>query len=80
MFESRTSAGAIEKLRHSGKMNANIFALSHDMEGHANTNIDQLNKVSTSCIDNHQFKQEGLETTGESSKVCFQIVMKCLCL
>ena len=39
----------------------------------------QLNKVSTPCLDDHQFKKEELETVGALSKVCSQIVLKCLC-
>ena len=35
---------------------------------------EQLYKVSTPYLDDHQFKKEGLETVGERSKVCSQIV------
>ena len=37
----------------------------------------QLYKVSTLCIDDHHFKEEGLKFVGELSKVCSQIVLKC---
>ena len=37
-------------------------------------------KVSSSCLDDHQFKQEQLESVGEMSEVCSQIVLKCLYL
>ena len=37
MFGSRTSAGAMEKLPCSGKLDANISSWSYDMEGHAKT-------------------------------------------
>ena len=58
------------------------------MEGHAknyverycefaNRTIQQLYKVSTPCIDDHHFKEEELESVGELSKVCSQIVLKC---
>ena len=51
-------------------------AWSNDMAGHAhkyvgrycelgNKNIAQLYKVSSLCIDDHQFKQEEMETAGE---------------
>ena len=34
-------------------------------------------KVATSCIDDHQLKEEENESVGELSKVCSQIVLKC---
>ena len=88
MFESLTSAGAIEKLSGSGEVNANIPAWSYDMEGHAkkcvdrycelaNTNIEQSCKVPTPCIDDSSRKR-GLQTVGELLKVCSQIVLKCM--
>ena len=66
-------------------------AWSHDMEGHArkcaerycvlvNKKVEQLYKVSSPCLDYHQFKKEELESVGESSKVCSQIVLTCLYL
>ena len=59
------------------------------MEGHAqkcverycelaNEKVKQLYKVSTPCLDDHQFKQEELASVGELSEVCSQIVLKCL--
>ena len=61
------------------------------MEGHAkkcverycelaNRTTQQLYKVSTSCIDDHHFKEEEVESVGELSKVCSQIVLQCLYL
>ena len=61
------------------------------MEGHAkkcverycelaNKTTQQLYKVSTPCIDDHHFKEEDLKSVGELSKVCSQIVLKCLYL
>ena len=72
-------------------MIANITARSYDMKGHAkkcveryfelaHKRIDQLYKVFTLCVDDHQFKKEELETAAEMSKVCLQIVLKCLYL
>ena len=69
MFESRISAGASEKLPCSGKLGANISSWSHDMESHAkkcvgkycelaNKTTQQLYKVATPYIDDHQFKDE----------------------
>ena len=59
------------------------------MEGHAkkcveryfelaNKTTQQLYKVSTPCIDDHHFKEEQVKSVGEVSKVCSQIVLKCL--
>ena len=89
MFESRISAGATEKLPCSG--NLRISSWSYDMEGHAekcverfcelaNKATQQLCKVSTPCIDDHHFIEEELKSVGELSKVCSQIVLKCLYL
>ena len=89
MFESRFSAGATEKLPCS--QNLRISSWSYDMEGHAkkcverycelaNKTTQQLYKVSTPCIDDHHFKEEELKSVGEMSKVCSQIVLKCLYL
>ena len=87
MFESRISAGATEKLPCSE--NLSISSWSCDMEGHAkkcverycelaNKTTQQLYKVSTPCIDDHHFKEEEMKSVGELSKVCSQIVLKCL--
>ena len=73
------------------KSQANAIAWSCDMEGHAkkclerycvlaNKTTQQLNKVSTPCIDDHHFKEEELKSMGELSTVCSQIVVKCLYL
>ena len=40
--------------------------------------VEQLYKVSSLCLDDHQFKQEELESVGELSQVCSQMVLKCL--
>ena len=74
------------------KSHAKAVAWSCDMEGHAkkcverhcklaNQTVDQLFKVSTPCLDDHHFKKKKeLKTVGELSKVCSQIVLKCLFL
>ena len=65
MFESRISAGGLEKLPFS--QNIRISSWSYDMAGHAkkcverycelaNKTTQQLYKVSTPCIDDHHFK------------------------
>ena len=89
MFESKISAGVIEKPLYSGKLGTNFFSWSYDMEGHAkkcvkrycelaNRTTQQLYKVATPCIDDHQLKEEAVGSAGELSKVCSQIVLKCL--
>ena len=42
--------------------------------------MEQLFKVSSPCLDDHLFKKEELESVGELSKVCSQMVLKCLYL
>ena len=82
----------LEQLRNFGvrKPHAKTVAWSYDMEGHArkcvdkycepaNKKTEQLYKVSSFCMDDHQVKEE-LESVGEISKVCSQIVLKCLYL
>ena len=67
MFESRISAGGVEKLPC--LENLRISSWSYDMVGHAkkcverycelaNRTTQQLYKVSTPCIDDHLFKEE----------------------
>ena len=64
---------------------------SYDMEGHAkkyverycelaNKTTQQLYKVETPCLDDHQLNEEELGSVGELSKVCSQIFLKCLYL
>ena len=76
MFESRISAGAMEKLPSLEAVS--ISKWSYDMEGHAkkcveryceltNRTTQQLYKVSTPGIDHHHFKEEELKSEGELS-------------
>ena len=89
MFESRISAGRVEKLPCSE--NIRISSWSYDMEGHtkkcverycelANRTTQQLYKVSTPCIDDHHYKEEELKSVGELPQVCSLFVLKCLYL
>ena len=89
MFESRISAGGVEKLPF--PQNLRISSWSYDMAGHAkkcverycelaNRTTQQLYKVSTPCIDDHRFTEEELKSVGELSKVCSQIRLRCLYL
>ena len=83
--------GSLQKLPCSGKPDADIRTWFHDMEGNAkkcvklycelaDKNTQQLYKVTTPCLDDHQFKEEVLGSVGELSNVCSQIVLKCLYL
>ena len=67
MFESRISAGGLEKLPF--PQNLRISSWSYDMAGHvkrcverycelANKTTQQLYIVSTPCIDDHHFQEE----------------------
>ena len=78
MFESRISAGGLEKFPLS--QNNRISSWSYDMVGHAkkcverycelaNKTTQQLYKVSTPCIDDHHFKEEEMKSVGELSHV-----------
>ena len=83
------SAGATEKLPSSEKLSFSTW--SYDMEGHAKKSVErccelankttqQFYKVSTPCLDDHQFKKEALGSVGELTNICSQIVLKCLYL
>ena len=89
MFESRISAGGLDKLPF--PQNIRISSWSYDMAGHAkkcverycelaNKTTQQLYKVSTPFIDDHHFKEEETKSVGELSTTCSQIVLKCLYL
>ena len=89
MFESRMSAGGLEKLPY--PQNLRISSWSYDMVGHAKKCVERycelankmtqlLYKVSTPCIDDHHFKEEETKSVGELSHVCSQTVLKCLYL
>ena len=88
MFESRISAGGVEKLPFT--QNLLISSWSYYMAGHAkkcverycelaNKTTQQLYKVFTPCIDDHHLKEE-TKSVGELSNTCSQIVLKCFYL
>ena len=81
--------GGVDKLPF--PQNFRISSWSYDMAGHAKKCVDrycelankttqQLYKVSTPCMDDHQFKEEEMKSVRELSHVCSQIVLKCLYL
>ena len=91
MFESGFLLELQKNLPYSEKLGANISSWSYDMEGHAqkcaerfcelaNRTTQQLYKVATPCHDDHQCKEEEMGSVGQLSKVCSQIVLKCLYL
>ena len=91
MVDSKISAGATEKLPYSEKFDAIISSWYYDMESHAkkcaerycelaNKTTQQLHKVATPRLDDHQFKVEELGSVGEVSKVCSQFFLECLYL
>ena len=92
MFESWISATATEKLPEWEKLDAKTVAwsLRHGRTcepkcvgrycERAKKKTGHLYPVSTPCLDDHNFKKEELETIGELSDVCSQIVLKCLYL
>ena len=80
IIESRVCAGTTEKLPGCQKPHAQTVTWSYDMEGHAqkcverycelsNKKVEQCNKVSSPCIEDHQFKQEEAESIGELSEI-----------
>ena len=78
--ESKISAGSTEKLPGTGNLDANISSRSHEMVGNAkkcverycelaNKTTQQIYKVATPCIDDHQFKEEEMGSDGDLSKI-----------
>ena len=93
MFESKISAGAVKlpETRVSGKPDANTISAWSCGYGRsckemcvqrccelANKTTQQLHKVATPFLDDHQFKEDEIESVGELSTICSQIVLKCL--
>ena len=88
MFESRISAGGVEKLPFlkifvflHGLMTWLVMQRCVERYGElTNKTTQQLHKVSTPCIVEHHFEEEEMKSVGELSQVCSQIVLKCLYL
>ena len=80
------------KKNYPPELQGNLIGMySQRMEGHAkkcverycelaNETTQQLYKVATPCMGDHQFKKEETESVGELSTVCSHIVLKCLYL
>ena len=83
MFESRISAGGVEKLKFTQNLRVSSWSHMTGVERYcelANKTTQQLYIVSTPCIDDHHFKEEETKSVGELSNVCYQIVLKYLYL
>ena len=52
----------------------------NDIANLKNRTTQQLQKVATPCLDDHQFKDEEMGSVGELPKVCSEIVLTCLYL
>ena len=89
MFESRISAGGVEKFPF--PQNIRISSWSYDMEGHAKKVWSDIVSWQTRRLNNSTkylfhasmtttSKKKRWESVGELSKVCSQIVLKCLYL
>ena len=71
MFESRISAGSIEKLVGWEKSHANTIAWSYDMEGQAKKCVErccELANNTVECLDDHPFKNERIGNGGRIVK------------
>ena len=92
MFESRISAGAKEKTTKPANTESFYVVPRYGRSCQevcverycelANKTTQQLYKVSTPCIDDHQVKEEEeeMKSVGEMSDVCSQMVLKCVYL
>ena len=90
MLETRNSAGPTERLpggKHFSKKQLRGPMTWKDMLKNAvsycelaKKKTEQLQKVSSSCLDDHHFKKEEIKSVGKLSEVCSQIVLKCLYL
>ena len=67
------------KSRRDGKTSSSVV-LRHAILRAGKQKVEHLNKVSSLCSYDHQFRKEELGSVGELSQVCSQIVLKCLYL
>ena len=89
MFESLISVGATEKssgyvsakchrvVPRYGRACEEVRRTNCEL---ASKNVEQLQKVSTPCIDDHQLKTDEMTTVGELSNVFSRVVRTCLYL
>ena len=82
MCESRFPPG-LQKNCQKQKQRGNLMPKHHlhgPMTWKANKTFEQIFKVPTPYMDDHQFKEDEDGSVGELSTVCSQIVVKCLYL
>ena len=72
-FTQKTVAWSFDKAGHAQKCVEWYCEL-------ANKKVEQLYKVSSPCLDDHEFKQEELESVGELSQVLFTNSLEMLAL
>ena len=77
LFESRISAGGIEKLYYSGKSEANISSWSSDVEGHAKKCVKDIANMLINKFNNYTQSQLRVLTTINSKKKKFDLLEKC---
>ena len=76
MFELRISAGATDNYWCDNNRKDILNNASSDAVNWHTRKWSNFKTVSSLCLDDHQFKQEELESVGELSKVCSQVVLK----
>ena len=80
---SLISAGAFEKITRMGKTcpttwKGMLKSAWNEIANWRTQKTQQLYKVSTLCLDGRPIRKEELESVGEFSEVCSQIVLHCL--
>ena len=78
MFESRISAGALEKLPVSEKSDANISSWSYDIEGHAKKCVERYCELANNQLNNCTKSQLHVLTTINSKKKTWDLLENCL--
>ena len=65
MFESRIRAAATENYQDGKNPHAQLKKCVERYCELADKKVEQLYKVSSPCLDDHQFKQEDIDSVGE---------------
>ena len=77
MFESRISAGAIEKLPVSTESDANISSWSYDMEGHSKMCVERFCELAKKQLNSYTKWQHYALTTNNSRKKKWDLSENC---
>ena len=77
LFESRISAGRVEKLLFSEKSEANIFSWSYAVEGHAKKCVERISNLQTNRLDNYTRSQHHALTTVKTKKKKWDLLDIC---